>query len=107
VSAIGRESERALKNLERALGRPSFRWNGVKYPCVPGKSKEELVFSMGGAAPDNTLVLNVRMGVLPKPGPQSKQLLTHDDYSWRIETVSEAPDGAWVKITCSDPNAGA
>jgi hypothetical protein len=94
--------------MERLLGGQTFEWNNHSYPFTPGKSEEAKLFAAaGGFSPDFTQVLNVRVSVLPEPGPQAKQSLKVNGYRYQIETLSSSPDGAWVKIVCRDPNRSA
>lgn len=104
MNLVGRESERGLKGLERALGRPMFVFANQPFPYTPGKTEELKALELGGFSPDNSVVLNVRRSVFPGIGVN--QYFFCKGYKYRLHSIGPGPDDAWVKLIGVDASKG-
>ena len=103
--SIARDIARSQKNLERALGKPSFTWNGGEYLCTNNSAVAGKQLEPGGFSPESDLVLFARAEQFADDGrPQPKQKLTFRSKAYRIETVSALPGNGLLRISCLDLN---
>jgi hypothetical protein len=106
VNRISREITRNLRELEKSLGRPTFKWAGGDYPCCPNESTASKILGLGGFAVTADLLLFVRRGVLPDPGPREKQTLVFSGKKYRIDKLGVLPGEEVITLVCNDPSAG-
>jgi hypothetical protein len=107
MNLIGREATRALKGLERALGKPMFVWNNQPFPYTPGTTQEMKALVAGGYTPEGTTMFNVRASVLPAPGPAIANTIYVRGKAYRLQKIDPSPDGEWLKFILSDANKAA
>lgn len=84
-----------------------FTWNGTDYPCAPGSTTRGKSLSDGGFSLNADLVLFVRVELFSDTRPESKQKLTFNSRSYRIDNVVSPAGEPFLKLICNDPNQGA
>lgn len=89
----------------------NFTWNGAEYPCVTGPTRKSRDLQAGGFGLDAALVLFVRAQLFVIDGvttrPESKQRLTFEEKSWRIDEVVQVAGSPFLRLVCNDPAQGA
>lgn len=99
-----------MLELETELG-ATFTWNGTEYPCVTGPTRRSRELQPGGFGLEEAIVIFVRAELFVIDGvtarPQSKQRLTFEDQTWRIDEVVQVAGSPFLRIVCNDPAQGA
>jgi hypothetical protein len=103
MNRLARELTRSQKHLERAVGRPTFTWNGGSFECVANAAAAGKNLGPGGLSPEADLVLFVRADLFPAEGqPQPAERLDYEARKYRIETISTLPGRGLLRLTCVD-----
>lgn len=103
--SIATDLNRSQKNLERALGAPSFTLNGTTYPCTTTSATKTKDLTPGGFSPDTDINLFVRAELFSADAlPQPKDKLTHKDTTYRIAEVVTLPGDSVLRLGCMDAN---
>jgi hypothetical protein len=103
--SIARNLNRSQKDLERALGRPTFTWNDGTYACTATSASKSKDLTPGGFTPEADLNLFVRAELFPSDGqPQPKDKLTYRGNLYRISEVVTLPGDGLLKLVCMDSN---
>jgi hypothetical protein len=88
----------------------TFSHNGIDYPCTPGSVTRGKTLGSGGFSIEADLVLFVRAILFPTEQehagarPESKEKLTYNNRSYRIEDVVTPAGEPFFKLICVDPN---
>lgn len=89
----------------------TFSWNGSEYPCVTGPTRRAREIQPGGFGLDSALVLFVRAELFIIDGvttrPVSKERLTFEERTWRIDEVVQVAGSPFLRLVCNDPAQGA
>ncbi len=96
--------------LEAELGL-TLLWNGGTYPCLTGSSHRRKRNTSGGYTLEADKIFSIRAALFStadlailKAG--TKNTLTHDGYTWRIDEAITPAGDPWVKLLCNDPAQG-
>jgi hypothetical protein len=81
----------------------SFNWNGGDYPCVTGSLRRSRSLTDGGFSLDADLVIYVRASLFGTR-PESKERLTFNSRTYRIEEVIVPATEPFLKLVCNDAN---
>lgn len=93
-----------LLSLESEFNQ-SFSWNGNDYPCVTGSLRRSRSLTDGGFSLDADLVVYVRADLFAADArPKSKEKLTFNSRSYRIEDVIVPATEPFLKLVCNDAN---
>jgi hypothetical protein len=104
VMSLPEEMAADLAELETEIP-ITFAWNGSDYPTVTGPTRRSRDLQPGGFGLEAALVLFVRADLFADVDarPQSKQRLTFEDQSWRIDEVTQVAGSPFLRLTCNDP----
>jgi len=103
--SIAKDLNRSQKSLERALGSPTFVWNGSIYGCTTTSATKTKDLTPGGFSPDTDLNLFVRAELFDSGGqPQPKDKITYKDTLYRISDVVTLPGDSVLRLGCMDAN---
>jgi len=91
-----------LEMLEDTTG-ATVIWNGTSYPVTPTSATRSKGTAPGGLKLRSDLAFIVRPGVFTSNGPSLKHLITYGGRSYRIDSIEEAPGGAFTRYDCNDP----
>jgi hypothetical protein len=107
MALLGELFSEVFQELEEGgLFNPDFTWGGSTWKCVPNASAKSARLEAGGFGVEEDLVLYCRtdqFSTLPSRG----QTLTRDSTEYRIERVTTAPDGAFLRLGCVNISRGA
>lgn len=93
-----------LLALETEFGQ-TFSWNGGDYSCVTGSLRRSRNLTDGGFSLDADLVVYVRTSLFGDGArPQSKEKITFDSRTYRIEDVVVPATEPFLKLVCNDVN---
>jgi hypothetical protein len=84
----------------------SFAWSGWDYPCITGPTRRSRNLQAGGFGLEAALVIFVRASLF-STRPESKQRLTFESQSWRIDDVTQVAGSPFLRLACNDPAQGA
>lgn len=102
---IARDINRSQKELERALGKPTFTWYDSTYPCTTTSATKTKDLTPGGFSPDADLILFVRAELFAADDlPEPKEKLTYRANVFRIADVVTLPGDGLLKLVCMDAN---
>lgn len=106
MNRLSRELIRSLKETERNLGNPTFRFAGADIPCSPNEATTSKLLGLGGESLTADLTLFVRVAVLPATPPKEKQILTFRGREYRIDKIGRLAGDEVLSYICNDASEG-
>lgn len=94
----------AFRELESELGQQVV-WNGTPYHCQIGARRESKDLGEGGFGLASGLEIVIRQEAIGTP-PSVKDTVTVGTRVLRVESVTWAPDDAFVVLGCEDDTKG-
>lgn len=80
----------------------TFTWNGASYACVTGSTRRTRNLEPGGFGLEAGLVIFVRASLFTTR-PTSRERLTFENATWRIDDVTQVAGSPFLRLLCNDP----
>jgi len=105
---IGELCAEVFQELEEAgLFDPAFTWAGGSYACIPNAVRKRASLEPGGFSVDEDLVLHCRSGQFGDTLPTRGQTISYVSVTYRIDSVTTAPDQGFIRLGCVNASKGA
>lgn len=99
--------EKDLLTIQKDLENPVFIYDSREYPCSIGSPQDALVLEDGGFSDQPAIVIVVRKidfdGEAP---PSSQEKITYNNTTYRVASVVNNPNQAFVKLVCVSKDRG-
>lgn len=96
-----------LARISLDLGSPVMGWNGEEYECIASSQGSTFKLEIGGYAEDSDVVFTLRKELFADGiYPISKQKVTFDGLTYRIENVKYDVTKAIIRLFCNNINNG-
>ena len=96
-------------SLKARLGAdcPTFIWNNITIPMVPGSLTKSKDLGPGGFRVRSDMSFQVLMSDLPVPGPKLKQTISYLSHEYRIDAHNVLPGNLMTSFEVNDADAAA